>query len=420
MIITIKGANFKDSNIGTLSSYTVRFSGNGVSGSPTSIAKNEEGTQASANYVGTITVSSSYTYKSVSSVTVNGTALSTSDYTVSGMKITIPANKINGNVVITVATEKVNTEPEQPGTGGGSDIPSVPDGTINLYNVNDPDIIWGKTTEAASSNGGFVTNNTKGVSGFIAVKTGDVIRGGTYRLTTNTDGTNFYPYKSSPVYWYDSNKKFIGSTPENPCFTEETSGSNDFKLTVPTTPTNIAYFRVMISKEYSAQIITVNNAIDKNNYVAYPNPTTLEGTISEVSTSINMFNPADSITDTTTTTTKDGPEEWTKQSDRGVSGFIQVKGGDIIRGGTYRETTNTDGTNYYPFKSSPVYLYDVQLNFIGRINSFTESNSDGDFKATIPVGVKYFRVMINTKYNDSQIITVNNAIDKSNFVAYSK
>ena len=114
MIITIKGANFAGSNIGTLSSYTVRFSGNGVSGSPTSIAKNEEGTQASANYVGTITVSSSYTYKSVSSVTVNGTALSTSDYTVSGMNITIPANKITGNVVITVATEKVNTEPEEP------------------------------------------------------------------------------------------------------------------------------------------------------------------------------------------------------------------------------------------------------------------------------------------------------------------
>ena len=109
MIITIKGANFKDSNIGTLSSYTVRFNGDGVSGSPTSISKNEAGTQASANYVGTITVSSSYTYKSVSSVTVNGTALSTSDYTVSGMKITIPANKITGNVVINVATEKVNT-----------------------------------------------------------------------------------------------------------------------------------------------------------------------------------------------------------------------------------------------------------------------------------------------------------------------
>ena len=47
-------------------------------------------------------------------MTVNGTALSTSDYTVSGMNITIPANKITGNVVITVATEKVNTQPDTP------------------------------------------------------------------------------------------------------------------------------------------------------------------------------------------------------------------------------------------------------------------------------------------------------------------
>ena len=331
---------------------------------------------------------------------------------------------ITGAVSITVnATYNGSgeTEPEEPGTGGGSgETPSVPDGAINLYNVNDPDLIWGHTTQSANIDGSFIKDDTKGVSGYIKCVAGDVIRGGTYRETTNTDGTHFYPYKSSPVYWYDSNKKFIGATPSNPCFKEETSGSNDFKLTVPSSPSGIAYFRVMIAKQYPAQIITVNNVIDKNNYVAYPNPTTLEGIISEVSTTVNMFNPADSITNKTVTTNANGGEEWTTQSDRGVSGFIQVKGGDIIRGGTYRETTNTDGTNYYPFKSSPIYLYDIQLNFMGRINSFTETSSDGDFKATIPMGVKYFRTMINTKYNDSQIITVNNSIDKSNFISYSK
>jgi hypothetical protein len=418
MFLTIAGADFSGANIGTNTTVKVTYKG--------SVTNQTQYIERGTDFNVTITLKTDYTYNSLS-ITVGGSTITGYTATDNGngtVSLSIPGNLITGAVSITVNATYSGSgevEPEEPGTGGGSgETPSVPDGTINLYNVNDPDIIWGKTTESANSNGEFVTNNTKGVSGFIAVKTGDVIRGGTYRLTTNTDGTNFYPYKSSPVYWYDSNKNFIGSTPVNPCFTEETSGSNDFKLTVPTTPTNIAYFRVMISKEYPAQIITVNNAIDKNNYVAYPNPTTLEGTISEVSTSINMFNPADSITDKTTTTTKDGPEEWTKQSDRGVSGFIQVKGGDIIRGGTYRETTNTDGTKYYPFKSSPVYLYDVQLNFIGRVNGFTESNSDGDFKATIPVGVKYFRVMINTKYNDSQIITINNTIDKNNFIAYSK
>ena len=308
--------------------------------------------------------------------------------------------------------------PEEPGTGG--DVPSVPVGAINLYNANDPDLIWGQTTQSGNSTGEFIVDNTKGTSGYIKCTAGDVIRGGTYREATNTDGTNYYPYKSSPVYWYDANKNFLSSTPSNPCFKESSSGSNDFILTVPSSPSGIEYFRVMISKQYPAQIITVNNVIDKNNYVAYPNPTTLEGIISEVSNTVNMFNPADSITNKTVTTTSNGPEEWTTQSERGVSGFIQVKGGDIIRGGTYRETTNTDGTNYYPFKSSPIYLYDIQLNFMGRINGFTETSSDGDFKAIIPMGVKYFRVMINTKYNDSQIITVNNSIDKSNFISYSK
>lgn len=124
MIITIKGANFANSNIGTLSTYTVRCTGGGASVSPTSIEKNAEGTQAASNLVATITVDSKYTFNAISSVSVGGTALSTSDYTVSGQKVTIPAAKVTGNVVINVATEKVNTEPErpevpeQPETGG--------------------------------------------------------------------------------------------------------------------------------------------------------------------------------------------------------------------------------------------------------------------------------------------------------------
>lgn len=412
MILTIKGADFSGSGLGTNTSMSISYNGN-VSGTPGFIEKNTALTS-------TITIKTGYTYDSISSVTVGGSTITGYTATDNGngtVTLTIPANKITGKVVVNVNTTAVSG-----GEGGdtGGDTPSVPDGAINLYNVNDPDIIWGQTTEAGNSDGSFISDGTRGVSGYIKCTAGDVIRGGTYRDTTNSDGTNYYPFKASPVYWYDSNKNFIGATPSNPCFKESTSGSNDFILTVPSTPSGIAYFRVMINKQYPAQIITVNNVIDKNNYVAYPNPTTLEGTISEVSTSINMFNPADSRTDKTVTTTANGPEEWTTQADRGVSGFIQVKGGDIIRGGTYRDTTNSDGTNYYPFKSSPIYLYDSQLNFMRRINNFTESNSDGDFKATIPTGVKYFRTMINTKYIDSQIITVNNTIDKNNFIAYSK
>ena len=83
--------------------------------------------------VATIKVLSSYTFNSVTSVSVGGKTLSTSDYTVSGQIVTVPANKINGNVVIVVATEKVNTEPEVPGTGGDSGSGETITGTLQLF-----------------------------------------------------------------------------------------------------------------------------------------------------------------------------------------------------------------------------------------------------------------------------------------------
>jgi hypothetical protein len=57
--------------------------------------------------VATIKVLSSYTFDSVTSVSVGGKTLTSgNDYTVNGNVVTIPANKITSNVVITVATEK--------------------------------------------------------------------------------------------------------------------------------------------------------------------------------------------------------------------------------------------------------------------------------------------------------------------------
>lgn len=227
MIITIKGANFKDSNIGTLSSYTVRFNGDGVSGSPTSIAKNEEGTQASANYVGTITVSSSYTYKSVSSVTVNGTALSTSDYTVSGMKITIPANKITGNVVITVATEKVNTEPEQPGTGGGSGD----SGDVEISEVQ-IEVTLLENSYISKDNGEIVT--AEGFKNWTATDYISVNANEKYRVVANTN-TGGNSGVGAAVYGYDSNKTPLV------CILGEFDASSGARFSIPE---NVKYIRV--------------------------------------------------------------------------------------------------------------------------------------------------------------------------------
>ena len=68
----------------------------------------------------------------ISSVNVGGTALSTSDYSVSGQKVTIPANKVTGNVVINVSTTLINTGGgNQGGSGDGGDTGG--DYTISIY-----------------------------------------------------------------------------------------------------------------------------------------------------------------------------------------------------------------------------------------------------------------------------------------------
>ena len=138
MKIIIKGADFKDNNLEstTISKYySVTYSGAGVSSSsaPKSIAYGDDN-YATQDLVATIKVLSSYTFNSVSSVSVGGTTLLTSDYTVSGQTVTVPANKVNGNVVIAVSATAVNTGGGSGDTGG--DEPVVPDNpstTITLY-----------------------------------------------------------------------------------------------------------------------------------------------------------------------------------------------------------------------------------------------------------------------------------------------
>ena len=415
MIITLINANFSQNNIGTLDSYSVRTSGSHFTFSGASSIKKDE---LPDTYTGTITTTANYVLTSVV-VKIGNTQFSSDTYTTESATtthaISIPKANLTGNILITVGTYGE-------GSGGGSEgdddtTDPTPDGTsINVLNLNDSDLVWGVTTEAGNTTGEFKADNSRGVSGYIAVNVGDVIRGGTYRNTTNTDGTNYYPYKSSPVYWYDTNKTFLGATPSNPCFVESSTGSNDFILTVPTSPAGIAYFRVMINKSYNTNIVTINNPIPEK-YIAYPNPTVLEGTISAPSSTINVFNSADTIT-TVTMDTSGTAEDFKAQSERGVSGFISCSGGDIIRGATYRSGQTSTDTNSecYPFKSSPVYFYDSALNYMTRIDTFTGSGYD--YKMTAPMGASYFRVMINTTYLNTEVVTVNNDLPET-FIAYS-
>lgn len=118
MIITISGANFSASNIGTLSTWTVSKSiGAGAEHSiPSYVDKN-----SAFNY--TITLKDGYTFGTYS-VTMGGQTI-TPTVTETSMKIYIAS--VTGAIRIEVKTINSSTgeedkpvTPEQPGTGGGS------------------------------------------------------------------------------------------------------------------------------------------------------------------------------------------------------------------------------------------------------------------------------------------------------------
>lgn len=125
MIITISGANFSASNIGTLSTWTVSKSiGAGAEHSiPSYVDKN-----SAFNY--TITLKDGYTFGTYS-VSMGGQTI-TPTVTETSMTINIPS--VTGAIRIDVKTINSSTgEEEEPGTGGGSgETPSVP----TIYRTN--------------------------------------------------------------------------------------------------------------------------------------------------------------------------------------------------------------------------------------------------------------------------------------------
>ena len=129
-ILTIKGADFSGSGLGTNTSMSISYIGN-VTGTPGYIEKNKQLTS-------TITIKTGYTYNSITSVTVGGstitgyTPINNGDGTVT---LTIPAEKITGKVVINVSTTATGGgetggdsegDSEQPGTGGDTPVINHP------------------------------------------------------------------------------------------------------------------------------------------------------------------------------------------------------------------------------------------------------------------------------------------------------
>ena len=190
MIITLMGADFSASNIGTLSSWRIsRSLGAGATyEGVTSVDK-------SAAFSATVTLAEGYEIGTAGVVITMGGAVLSGAHSISGNVITITIASVTGNVLIKVPTVNVNTgEEEEPEVPSEPDVPAVdPKAAIidlTLANVTDG-ILRNVGTGGSTYNATIVTP-----------KSGD-------SYTSNEDGLTLinHAYANTP-YGFKASDKF--------------------------------------------------------------------------------------------------------------------------------------------------------------------------------------------------------------------
>ena len=222
MIITITGADFSKSNIGTLNSWTVSKSiGAGANHSiPSFVTK---GAQVSW----TITLADGYTFGSYE-IKMGGSTITP---TVSGNTMTISLT-VTGNVVIKVPTinegtgeEEPPVTPEEPGTGGGTG------GDVEISEVQ-IEVTLLANSYISKDSGELVTNETYKnwtATEYISVNANEKYRVVASTFTGGSSGVG------ALVYGYDSNKTPLV------CILGETDASSGAMFSIPE---NVKYIRV--------------------------------------------------------------------------------------------------------------------------------------------------------------------------------
>lgn len=192
MIITLKSADFSKNNINDLlNTFSVSYSGTGVTGTPRSIAK--ENGVATESLSATITIASNYTYESLT-VRVGGTTLTAgTDYTVSGtgpVTLSIPAAKITGNVVVSVQTSGAGGDVVDPDEPGGEINEDVSVTFYDYSNGNDWYVMYSKADETAGTTirYGLNTSNSTKAKNYVC----DLEDGATYRIAFKNNTTGAY------------------------------------------------------------------------------------------------------------------------------------------------------------------------------------------------------------------------------------
>ena len=215
MIITLIGADFSQSNIGTLSSWRItRSLGTGATyEGVTSVDKD-------AAFNATVTIAEGYELGTAGvTVTMGGNVISAA--TVNGNIITINIASVTGNVVIKVPTVNLST--------GEEEEPEIPDTPVT---PDDFAIVVATSGATLHENTGFAT-------------------GSNYSITSNE---GYYAFEYIPVeankqyqlqygraaFFFDSNKTKIGDR------INITTGCEDYQFT---TPDGCAYMSVTFKYE---------------------------------------------------------------------------------------------------------------------------------------------------------------------------
>ena len=164
MIITLKGADFSASNIGTLSTWRItRSLGSGAAyEGPTSVNKD-------AALTATVTIAEGYELGTAGvTVTMSGEVISAA--TVNGSIVTITIASVTGNVVIKVPTVNISTGEEEPEV---PDSPITPDEPTVYTTYRTIPLIAGLKAYTKANN--TFGDMTKRAVTFGNVKAGDVL-----------------------------------------------------------------------------------------------------------------------------------------------------------------------------------------------------------------------------------------------------
>ena len=254
MIITLKGANFSDSNIGTLSTWRINRSlGTGATyEGPTSVDK---GAALSA----TVTLAENYAVGTAGVTITMGTTVLSDAYSISGQVITITIAAVTANVTIKVPTINTSTgEEEEPEItqhtitykyqSSGVDIKTsttekVIHGTVKTFSTSEAPNISGYTVSSVTPTSATITSDITVIYNYsVNGSAGDAIalgsisdkiwikyEDGTAQTLNNWKSTDFITIpedaiavsteditvfrttaaKTTPFAFYDSDKTYI-------------------------------------------------------------------------------------------------------------------------------------------------------------------------------------------------------------------